>query len=401
MQDWLSETIEIFEEYESPKRYYYWSCLAAVSAIVKDRVYFDKFLYQTFPSVYILLYGPSAIKKGPPINLAKQIVSRLDCTRVINGRATVEAIIKELGSVRSRPGKQPLNDSAAFLVASEWSSSLVANTNSLEILTDLFDRIYNTDGWEYNLKNAALIKLKRPTITWLAGTNEALFRDFVPEKNLKGGLIGRTFVISETHENKLNSLMNRPKIVPDYAKISQGVKHLEFLSGEMKMSLDVRAAFDTWYMEFRTKVAPKLEDDTGMVGRIDEHIIKLAMLISCARRADLQITIDDLEEAMKEVLQLIAPTKKVTRNAKQNEITSIEKRAVIIKHLANCEGFKDTRTNILMRHTLKMDHEDLDRIVTFLEQSKVILCNRNGRETEYELNTKREIVMEYVKEYQK
>tara|TARA_R110000868_G_scaffold26587_4_gene102196 strand:- start:687 stop:1895 length:1209 start_codon:yes stop_codon:yes gene_type:complete len=400
-QDWLSKTVETFSEFESPARYYYWSSLAAVSAIVKDRVYFDRYLYKLYPNIYVLLFGPSAIKKGPPISLAKDIVTKVGNTRVINGRASVEGIMKELGTSQSSPGKPPNTDSCGFIVSSELSSSVVGSSSSLDILTDLFDRIYNDGEWTYRLKNSEPIKLKNPTVTWLAGTNEALFREFIPEKNLKGGLIGRTFVISEHKENRLNSLMEKPLLSPNRQDIADGIKHLANIRGEFRMEDDVRVAFKTWYHKFREDVAPKLEDDTGTVGRIDDNILKLAMLISCARRADLIINIDDIQEAMKEILQLIAPTKKVTSNAKQNEVTAAEKRSIILKHLANCADFRDNKVNMLMRFTLKMDHEDLDKVVSFLEQARVLKSVRVGNEIWYELNMQLEKVQEYVKEYQR
>ncbi len=399
--DWLDRTVQTFSEYESPKRFYYWSILSAVSAIVKDKVYFDRYLYKLYPNIYVLLYGPSAIKKGPPIGLAKDIVTRVNNTRVINGRATVEAIIKELGTTQTKPNKVIINDSAGFIVSSELSSAIIGNTNSLDILTDLFDRIYNDGVWTYRLKNSEPIELKNPTVTWLAGTNEALFREFVPEKNLRGGLIGRTFIISEHKENKLNALMREPTIKVDKTFIAEGIKHVSSLSGEFSMAKDIRDAFESWYLEFHTKVSPKLEDDTGTVGRVDDNILKLAMLISTARRADLQITIEDIQEAMGEVLPLIAPSKKITQTVKQNEVTLAEKRNIILKHLASREDFRDSRVNLLQRFTLKLDHEDLDRIIQWAEAAKILSSSNPGGHIYYRLNMEIEKVRIYIEDFKK
>jgi hypothetical protein len=402
MSDWLDDSIAQFSEFEPPLRYYYWSLLASVSAIVKDRVYIDRFSYKLYPNIYVLLFGPSAVKKGPPIGLAKDVVTRVDNTRVINGRASIEAIIKELGTVQSRPNKQILKDSAGFIVSSELSSAIISNTNSLDILTDLFDRIYNDGEWVYRLKNSEPIRLKNPTVTWLAGTNEALFREFVPEKNLKGGLIGRTFVISEHQGNGLNSLMYAPQVMPDKAKIAEAIKPLSLLCGEFHMDDEVRREFDFWYQEFQTKIAPKLEDDTGTIGRIADHILKVGMLIALARRQELVIRLEDLEESMQKVLPLLAPTKRVTQSVKIQEISMAEKRGLVLHHLANCQNFSDSRIAILRRHVLKMDHEDLDRVVSYLEQSQILLTSHvGGQGITYTLNMNKPGVAEYVKNYQR
>jgi len=354
--------------------------------------------YLLYPNIYVLLFGPSGIRKGPPINLAKSIVTRVDNTRVINGRATVEAIIKELGTVQHKKDKRIINDSCGFIVSSELSSAIIGNTNSLDILTDLFDRIYNDGEWGYRLKNAEMIMLKNPTITWLAGTNEALFRDFVPEKNIKGGLIGRTFIIAETKPNKINSLMYAPKDRPDKERIADDIKHLVNVGGEFKMEDDVREAFDNWYIEFTNNVGPKLDDETGTVGRISDNILRVAMLISLARRTDMMLTLEDIEEAMKEVIALITPSKKVSNNVRQNEISLTEKRSLVLKHLSKMPDFTDNRIRLLRKFTLKMDYEDLDKIMSHLEQARIIVVERKGPEIDYKLNMENEKVKKYVAE---
>jgi len=400
MGDWLSNTVHLHSEFEPPMRYYYWSCLSIVSAALKDRVFLDRFSYKLYPNIYVILFGPSGVKKGPPISLAKDVVTRLEITRVINGRSSVESIMKDLGTSKKIGGKT-ITDSCAFISSSEMSSAVISSAQSLDIMTDLGDRIYNTGEWDYRLKNSEPIKLKAPTITWLSGTNEALFREFVPEKNLKGGLIGRTFIISEHKENRINSLMFAPEVIPDRAKIAQSIEHLRELKGEMTMEKDVRDAFDDWYINFKTKIIPKLSDDTGTAERACDNILKIAMIISCAKRADLIITIDDIEEAMKEVISLLAPTKKVSNNAKQNIISMGEKTGMILKYLANNDGHRENKVILLRKFITRMDHEDLDKIIHGLEQSGVLRTNRNGNNIEYELRMDKKEVREYVEGYQK
>jgi len=116
-------------EYEAPRRFYYWAALSAVSAVLKDNVWFDMAkAYKLYPNIYVLLYGPSGVRKGPAIALAERVVKKVDSTRVINGRSSIEAIIKELGTFQTREGgKAPFKDSCGFVVASELSSSIISN----------------------------------------------------------------------------------------------------------------------------------------------------------------------------------------------------------------------------------------------------------------------------------
>lgn len=398
--DWLSSTLKIYEPYEAPQRYYYWALLSAVSAIVKDKIYFNRKIYNLYCNSYCLLYGPSAVKKGPPIALAKRLVSLVDNTRVINGRATVEGMMKELATVKTKPNKEIINDNCGFVVSSELSSSIVANNSSLDVMTDLFDRIYNEGEWNYILKNEGGLKFKNPTITWLSGSNEALFKDFVPEKNLKGGLIGRMFIIAEKQPNCLNSLMLRDEEekLPAVQEIANGLNHLKSLKGEFKASDKVRADFNQWYIKFHKEIAPKIHDETGTVGRIDDSILKLAMLISTARRADLEIKEEDIIEAMREVLPLIMPTKKMASAAKGDPAMNEKKEAVL---RAIIEARRIKRVDLLRRFLLKLDHEDLNRVIDGLIQAEMIKQDRLGNDIWYEVNLSNEEIREYVKQFER
>lgn len=397
MSDWLTDTTKQFTHYEAPQRYYYWSLLAAVSAILKDSVWFDMQIYKLYPNAYILLYGPSGVKKGPSINLAKSIVKHIDNTRVISGRATVEAIIKEIAQVYHSKGGM-ITDNAAFVVSSELSSSIVSNPNSLDIMTDLFDRIYNEGSWNSLLKGDGTQRLTSPTITWLSGSNDALLKEFIPEKNLKGGLFGRTFVISEHEESTINSLMFPLNGgAPDKIKIAQDIEHIQELKGPFQMEDEVRHEFDNFYKTFKTKHAKKINDETGTVARMGDHIIRVAMLISTARRADLCLRIEDIEESIKEVLPLVIPSKKIANTAKGNELGLHEKRALIITELG--KNGPIAKTELLRKFILKMDQEDLNRIIITLETAGFIKHEYIGNDFIYFLNEEREEVREYVQRF--
>jgi hypothetical protein len=86
---WIERLIEETREYEAPRQYYFWSGLAAISAVVKDHVYLERGSdrMKTYPNVYILILAKTGItKKSHPISLIEQIVVEAQVTRVISGR---------------------------------------------------------------------------------------------------------------------------------------------------------------------------------------------------------------------------------------------------------------------------------------------------------------------------
>jgi hypothetical protein len=103
--NWLTELTNQHEELESPKSFWYWSAIAAISAVVKDQVWIDRAgIFKTYPNIYVMLHAESGLKKGPPISMARQLVKPTNSTRVITGRSSIQGILKDLGTAYTQPG---------------------------------------------------------------------------------------------------------------------------------------------------------------------------------------------------------------------------------------------------------------------------------------------------------
>src|SRR3990167_910144 len=398
--NFIDLVLDSTKEYEAPRRFYYWAALSAISAILKDRVWFDMGnAYKIYPNIYVLLYGPSGVRKGPAVALAESIVIKVDNTRVINGRASIEAIIKDLGTFTTREKKEPIKDSCGFVVASELSSSLISNPSAMDIMTNLYDRIYNEGEWKYKLKVGESHTLNKPTITWLSASNEALFKDFLPEKNIYGGLIGRMFMIAENKPNRINSLMFDPNIVPDLDKMAEALMPLTKLNGQFTMSVELRHEVDRWYNRFAKEISPSLHDETGFVSRILDFIIKACMLVSSGRRGDLTIIESDFLEAIDIIEPLIVPTKRAASILKKTDASLQEKRGLVLNYLSNRPAYTCTRKDILKSLNLRLDHEDLDRIVSLMLQMQVIQVSSSGSDVIYKLNMTNPKVSQWIQQF--
>lgn len=398
--DLIEETLASTKDFEAPKRFYYWSILSAISAVLKDKVWFNMGdNYNVYPNVYVLLYGPSGIRKGPPIALAEDLVSRVNNTRVIDGRSSIQAVIKTLGTYTTKPGGVATpKDCCGFMVASELSSSIIGDNSAMDIMTNLYDRLYNEKEWNYRLKVGESVSLKKPTITWLAGTNEALFKDFVPEKNLHGGLIGRMFIITETRKNTTNSLMFKT-VSPDKVRLSNILKHIAALEGEFKMEDGVRDVVDAWYNRFDKDIAPGLKDETGFVSRVLDFVIKISILIAAGRRQEKILLINDVTEALENVVPLVDPTKRVVAAVKKADHGEMKKRSLVLNYLSNQPEFKAERSKILRNLGLQVNHEDLDKIVQYMFDMGVAKQDTSGGTITYALKVDKPEIMEWIKQF--
>src|SRR4030095_8566455 len=230
---WLEEIVAQHSELESPLSFWYWSALSAISATVKDNVWLSRQFYNLYPNIYVMLHAKSGLKKSSPISAAKQLVSAVNNTNIISGRASIQGILKKLGTAQTRPGGHVVTKATAFICSSELTSSLVDDPAVTKILTDLYDRNINIGDWESLLKMENF-NLKNPTVKMLTATNEAMGEDFFSRKEIQGGYIARTFIIYESKRNRINSLLRPLKNPPNYNQLAEYLKEIAKLKGEFR-----------------------------------------------------------------------------------------------------------------------------------------------------------------------
>ena len=358
------------EHSESPRKYYYWSALAAIAAVVRDKVYLDKFYYKLYPNIYVLLVGKSGLRKGPPVNLAKVMVNAIDNTRLYSGRVSIQGVIADLSKARTKPnGGPPVTDASAFLVASEFASFIIQDSQALTILTDLYDGHYNPT-WDYMLRNSPTEKLKAPCLTMLGASNEVHIKDAIPDNAIGGGFVARTFIIYADKKANINSLTSKPPETFPLGELIDHLRELSKLKGGFTWSVAGRELYDEWYNLLQKQ--EMLEDDTtGTMERLHDHVLKTAMLISLSRDTGLYLSLGDIEEAIKACQNFIPGAKRVTIGG-SGKSASAPGTAVLLRELITTPSHEISRVNALKKHWAHFDMFELDRIAESLYAQKAI-----------------------------
>jgi hypothetical protein len=405
--NWLASLVSQHSELESPKNFWYWSGLAAISAIAKDQVYLDRAsAYKLYPNIYVMLHADSGLKKGPPVSLAKDLVKRVNNTRIFSGRSSIQGILKDLGTGYSQPGGKVVTKSTGFICASEFSSSLVADPFAMTILTDLYDRQYNEGVYKSLLKMESF-ELRDPTLTMLVATNEAHFEDFVGNKDIKGGFIGRMFVIAESEVQVLNSLMIPLKNPPNRDFLTNHLKEISKLTGpfepmgsreesdiftikKMKNHEEVwytpaGILYDDWYEDFYVGIkSAEIKDETGTVQRFGDSVLKIAMLLSLADSTSLKITEANISEAITVCERLLGNVRRATLG-KRGKSDTAEKKGIILKELVARPDFRISRAMMLKKYMMDFKEKELDEIMQEFDQSKTIVTESIGNQIIYRM----------------
>lgn len=326
----------------------------------------------------------SGLRKANPVILAKQLVSEAKTTRVVAGRNSIQQVIAELGKATSQEGGGVVKDASGFMVSGELAAFLIKDPEALTILTDLYDTFSNEPEWRNSLKSGKDI-LKHPCLTLLGATNEDHFKGAVGDKDIKGGFIARTSIIYETQRRVINDLMDRPKITPSIKDLVAYLKEVSKLKGEFSICEKAKQHYRVWYKEISEKPH---QDHTGTIERLGDTVLKVAMLISLSEGTNLEIGLDNIEEAIFRCVETLGGLSMVTMGAGRSEFGVAT--ALVLKELINSGGYFSTKKKILAKYWGEFDSLVLDRVAETLQQSGAIDIDKEGKVTVYKL-TKRAI----------
>lgn len=331
---WLDDILSELEGIETPRSWLWWSLIGAISAVAGNNYYLrtlgGKVIYK--PNLYIMLLGSSGLGKGYGINLARLLVVKADCTRVIAGRSSIQAIVSELAKTKSNEnGKPPMKDSRGFIVNGELSSAIISDVSALAILTDLYDGQYNPE-WDNLLKVSGKEKLISPYITALFGSSQAHFYDTIPQANIDGGYIGRNLIVYEEKRHKDIDLLDDVESTRDQIDdttnnyiVPKYVTHLTKIAannGRILYNMEAKKIYNDWRMKWRSEQNP--HEKTGFFNRVPDHVLKVAMCL-CLSRYDSGLVITEYEINM--------AIEKVTGLIYANQLTSSSKDPdPIVKH---------------------------------------------------------------------
>lgn len=382
---WIADLIQEHQAVETPESWIYWSLMCCISAVAANaytlRTIKGNLLY--YPNLYVILMGESGLGKGFPVNLAKRLVQQVDNMRVIAGRSSIQAIIKELATTKSEQGKPLITDSRGFIVNGELSTAIIQDPDSLTILTDLYDRNYNP-SWTNLLKGDGAEKLKEPYITCLFGSSPAHFYDSIPQANIEGGYIGRNLVIYEEKRSKDVDLLDSEKesvdedrftnyIVPKY------VPHLIKIAANKARLIPDEAArhtFNMWRREWRVNQS-QYNDRTGFVNRVPDHVLKVSMCLALARyENNFIITEPDMAEAITKITGLIYASEKAAAGGGLDPLAQQTKK--VLDYLIAAGDNQLMRRDLLTRGYLDYDNMILDKIIDTLMEMKWIKRQKIG-----------------------
>lgn len=387
-QNWIQTVVQAHKDSESPERFFYWSALTTMSAIIKKQVWVDRHFFTTYPNLFVFLIAGSGMKKSIPIDLSRNLVDLAGGVRVISGRNSVQKILEDLSKAYSIEGGGVIKNAQGYIINGELSAFLVKDPDALSVLTDVYDtHSYDKKNWKYNLRSGEFT-LKEPCITWLGATNEEHFDDCIPPVQIKGGFIRRVLIVHSLIPGKYNSLVYKPTSIVNLDLLVPFLKKLRHVNGPMEWSKDGGEFYHDWYHTYSHE---EHFDQTGSSKTITEQVVKVAMLIALAHDYDKVLRIEYLKEAKSQCLECLGGTNKVTMSSGKGTLTDLNK--IAFRMLLLAPNNQVSRKTLARRFWNEgYSSGEMDMVITMLLESSVISISE-GKDPMYIM--KKAVVEQY------
>lgn len=371
IESFLSHTAH----YESPGSFWRWSAYGTIAAVLKDNIYRGQGDSRLFPNIYILFLAESGGRKGKPIDFSETILAKVNNTKIISGRSSIQAILDEIARSETdkKTGEIHKGGSAIFY-AQELAAGIVSDPESIGILTDIYD--YKSNPYKSRLRTGPCFNLDQIVFSMMAGSNEEMLKGIFDEKGKKGGLLARTFLITPNESRPPNSLMrvDREKLDKSKAIVIAKLKEISLLKGEMVFTEEAIAEYEEWYGPFYLRYKDKKEA-TGAMARIHTGILKIAMILAAN---DLTHMVEKchVEMAINDCIALLPNYKAFAFGGGLSD--ECKAGGYVLMDLMKAKDHALSRKEIIREYFNLFSAESLDKAMSMLEQGGMVESTIKG-----------------------
>jgi len=314
LKDWLQGYVEYTKYSEAPLSFHFWTGVSTIAAALQRRVWIDQGYFQWIPNFYIILVAPPGVAtKSVTISIGTKMLRELNTIRFGPNVITWQALVQSLAASTEmfELDGEYITQSALHINASELGTFLNPQDREMvDILVDLWDG--RAEPFRKVTKMSGTDIIHNPCLNIIAATTPAWLTGYMPEHFIGGGLTSRCiFLFAQkkaqlipypaSHFGKENQEL--------YGKLIHDLEQIAMLAGPVTMTPEAQAWGKEWYEHHWTSPPPSaLNSDryAGYLSRKQTHIHKLAIVLMAARRDELVLTLDDLQNAE----QLVSSTEK-------------------------------------------------------------------------------------------
>lgn len=366
--------IEAFIEYtspaEAPESFFRWAFHTAIGAVMRDNCWVDTDIGRIYPNLYTILLSTksSAIRKSYPMDLAYDLVTHVENTHIIAGRASLPGIIQVLTSMKTTSRGYRIKGSSAFLFSQELTGFLHKDPDTIAQITDWYDF---KKTWPVTLKgdmqnSGSVQELKNLCVSLLGATNETNIPDFYTKEAKTGGLLARSLIIRESKRKHIKSYLSGDS-PGDFNHFLKAFVEISEIKGLISKEPEAIQEFDSWY----NSITDDKISSTGIEARIQTHALKVAMQCALSNRRELNIILEDMQYAIEQCVKLLPNYKVLSQTVMVNE--NVKVGALLLRELLLAPDHKLSTKQLLQRLWVDgLDKEELDKTVETYREAGLI-----------------------------
>ena len=285
---------------EAPTIFHKWSAISVLSSAISRRIWLDAGFFTIYTNMYIVLVGEPAGGKTTAMDIARQMVQRLDMP-VAPSTSTREAITQLMsGENDNSPctmtvtvDGEPRIYTHLSMFASEMVVALSSGGNPqgfIEFLTEIYDR----ELFEYRTKGRGVDVIQGPYITLLGCMTPEQTDQMLKQSIITGGFSRRCiFVYSVDRGAPVPRPTINPKGAEAYKKCMEDCKIIRTRKGEFQTSEAADKFFDEWYcMNYEKRGQPLPAVLKNYLRSKAQLVWKVSMLIALSDNPKCQLVLE-------------------------------------------------------------------------------------------------------------
>lgn len=307
LEDWLETyTKYCCEISEPPLSFHRWCGISLIAAALQRKCKVEWGPLTFYPNMYIVIVSPSGrARKGTAVSFYTSFAEELSIKMAAEA-ITREALIQALNRARNTElGELGVMETHSSLTIISPELTVFLGYNNHQLMSDLTDWYDCRNKWTYRTKTSSSDEIYGVWVNLFGATTPELIRTTLPLDAIGGGLTSRIIFVYE--ENK-GRICPAPFLTPantnTRADLLHDLEQIHMLRGNFKASKDFLENWIEWYST-DAQVYPFVDPKFGGYSeRRPNHLMKLSMIISAARRDTKELRGEDFLTAKQFLLDV-------------------------------------------------------------------------------------------------
>jgi len=298
--DWLQEYLYFTSGHEIPTLYNQWTGILLIAAVLKQHVYLDMGTYKLYPNMFVIIIDEASAGKSHAVErFGLNLLVRADekdasdnKLYIYNQRITAAAMIKSMSELYKEKGEH-----CVTVIAEELGFFTDMSGDNMNI-SNVLIKTYDNGMLGSETIARSLDYIPNAQLNIMGGTTPDSLKDSVSKKFIEAGALSRMIFI---HSEELSNPMPFP-IPPkgnDIRKeyLADDLNDFKTLRGKFRWDAEAIEYYEKWYRKTWNNFEER--KDKLLVKRMANKMLKIAMILSVARKHNLILELSDIIDAIK------------------------------------------------------------------------------------------------------